>query len=119
MSLPGVNRKRKGTRVERELVKELEALGLDARRQYGSGAFGTRIGEARFQGDVAFHLNGEHLRVECKARANGGGFTQLERWKGGCDVLLLKRDRQEALVCLDLGLFLRLLDAANQEQADG
>lgn len=114
MALPGVNRKRKGTRVERELVKELEALGLNARRQYASGAFGTRIGEARFQGDVAFKLGDEWLKVECKARANGEGFTQLERWQAGCDVLLVKRDRQAPQVVITFDVFKRLLDLANR-----
>src|SRR5262249_22811993 len=29
--------------------------------------------------------------AECKARGNGGGFVQLERWLGEYDLLVLKR----------------------------
>jgi hypothetical protein len=40
------------------------------------------------------------LVAEVKARKNGSGFTQLEKWFGEYQVLFLRRDRADPLVVL-------------------
>ena len=40
------------------------------------------------------------LVAEVKARKNGSGFTQLEKWLSEYDVLFLRRDRADPLVLL-------------------
>jgi hypothetical protein len=42
------------------------------------------------------------LRIECKARADG--FRELYSWLRERDVLIVKADRQEPLVVLELAL---------------
>ena len=68
----GLKSKRKGNRIERELVQRHKAAGIDAERVPLSGAAGgTFTGDLRIQGD---------LKAEVKARAGGDGFKTLERW---------------------------------------
>ncbi len=49
------------------------------------------------------------LISEVKARANGEGFTTLERWLGENDVLFLVRDRAQPLVVLPWRSWRRVL----------
>ena len=58
-----------------------------------SGAVG-----GRFAGDIVLPLMGRDLCVEVKARADG--FHELYGWLDGRDVLIVKADREEALVVL-------------------
>mgnify|MGYP004405454027 FL=1 len=86
----------KGARRERELVNIFKDNNIHAERVPLSGAAG-----GRFSGDVDIYINGKSeqpLVAELKARANGSGFVQLERWLGENDLLVLWRDRQEPLV---------------------
>jgi hypothetical protein len=50
------------------------------------------------------------LVAECKARGNGGGFVQLERWLGEYDLLVLKRNYADPLVLLPWRMWARLLE---------
>jgi Holliday junction resolvase len=92
--------RRKGAVIEREIVNKHLELGIPALRVPLSGA-------ARgFKDDVRIEGIGT---AEVKARANGNGFAQLEKWLGECDALFLRRDRAEPLVLLPWSTYARLL----------
>jgi hypothetical protein len=93
--------KRKGVRVERELVHELHRLGLVCIRVPLSGAVG-----GVWSGDIHLELRGETFRIEVKARRE---FRTLHGWLAGADLLLLKADRQPPLAVLPLAVLARLL----------
>ena len=46
---------------------------------------------------------------EVKARKNGEGFAQLDKWKGSADLLILKKDFSNPMVYLDWDLFKEFL----------
>lgn len=91
--------RRKGDRTERELIALHRELGVHAERYPLSGA-------SRFRGsghDVDIYAHGREaapLIAECKARKDGAGFAQLERWLGEYDALFLRRNNTEPLVVL-------------------
>ena len=85
----------KGNRLERVLVRLLQAHGFNAARVPLSGTAG-----GRFSGDLAVPLLGRDLCVEVKARADG--FRELYSWLTERDVLIVKADRQEPLGVLRL-----------------
>jgi hypothetical protein len=87
----------KGNRLERVLVRLLQAHGFNAARVPLSGTAG-----GRFSGDLAVPLLGRDLCVEVKARADG--FRELYSWLTERDVPIVKADRQEPLVVLPLPL---------------
>jgi hypothetical protein len=95
--------KRKGTRVENEIVKLFQAEGFNARRQPLSGAIQA------FPHDVQVSDLFEGTNIEVKARKNGEGFAQLDKWKGSADLLVLKRDFSSPMVYLDWDLFKEFL----------
>ena len=103
----GRSPKRKGTRVERELVNELVALGLPCFRVPLSGAAG-----GQWSGDIHVPLLGRVLRAEVKSR--GDGFKQLYAWLAGFDLLIVKADRRDPLVVLPLALVVELMLAAER-----
>ena len=95
MTMSGARHRRKGDRLERELVARHKALGIHAERYPLSGA-------SRFRGsghDVDVYLFGRDaapIVVEVKARKSGGGFVQLEKWLANmtrcfCGVIVLTR----------------------------
>lgn len=93
--------KAKGTRLEVEVVKTIEAHGLKVRRQPGSGIY------ADFPHDVELVIHGKRYIVECKARKNG--FATLDRWRGAADLLVVKADREPPMVYLPLRLFSEII----------
>lgn len=92
-------RRRKGIRIEAEIVARHKALGVHAERYPLSGA-------SRFRGsghDVDIYLFGRDaapLVCEVKARKYGAGFAQLESWLGEYACLFLRRNNADPLVCL-------------------
>jgi hypothetical protein len=103
----GRSPKRKGTRVERELVNEVVALGLPCFRVPLSGAAG-----GQWCGDIHVPLLGRTRRVEVKAR--GDGFRQLYAWLARSDLLIVKADRRDPLAVLPLTLVVELMLAAER-----
>jgi Holliday junction resolvase len=101
----GRSAKRKGTRVEQGLVRQLIELGLVCSRVPLSGAAG-----GNFSGDIHLELRGRVHKVEVKARRE---FRTLHNWlaRGGANLLLLKADRQGPLVVLPLSFFAELVNA--------
>lgn len=97
----GKMQRRKGGRVEREIVAALKAAGVPAERVPLSGGAG-----GSFTGDVVV---AGRWRAEVKSRKNGAGFKVLEDWLGSNDMLLLKRNRAEPLVVLPWSLATALL----------
>ena len=95
--------KRKGTRVENEIVKLFQAEGFNARRQPLSGAIQD------FPHDVQISDLFDGTNIEVKARKNGEGFAQLDKWKGSADLLILKKDFSNPMVYLDWNLFKEFL----------
>lgn len=88
----------KGSRLERAIVNDLRAAGLDARRVPLSGSM------RGFKGDVQIHLAGRTLTLEAKSRASG--FSFIYKAIENADLLAVKVDHAEPL------LIMRLKDAA-------
>ena len=103
--MSGRRSREKGARTERSIVNALKASGIGAVRVPLSGAAG-----GRFAGDIVLPLMDRDLCVEVKARADG--FRKLYCWLDGRDVLVLKADRQEALIVVRLSLAAEISKAA-------
>ena len=109
MSNPGGARhRRKGNKIERELVARHKELGIHCERYPLSGA-------SRFRGsghDLDLYPFGREeapIVAESKARKNGAGFTQLETWLGTYDVLFLRRNNADPMVVLPWRVWAALL----------
>lgn len=89
--------KRKGDNFEREVKEFHRQLGVPCERTYLASQAGRND-----PGDLKI---GEQIRGECKARKSGSGFAVLERWMGDNDILFLRRDRKEMLVCMNADLY--------------
>jgi hypothetical protein len=106
--MSGARHRRKGDRVERELVHQHTDIGIEAERYPLSGA-------SRFRGSghdldiYAFGPDEAPLVAEVKARKDGSGFATLERWLGDYDVLFLRRDHAEPLAVLPWRAWARLV----------
>ena len=106
--MSGARHRRKGDRCERELVERHKTLGVHAERYPLSGA-------SRFRGSghdldiYAFGREEAPLVAESKARKNGGGFVQLEKWLGEFDLLFLRRDHSDPMIVLPWRVWARLI----------
>ena len=98
----GRSPKRKGVRVERELVQQLLELGLTCARVPLSGAIG-----GAWSRDIELELLSRICKAEVKARRQ---FNTLHEWISGAD--LLTADRQPPRVVLPVPLFAELACAA-------
>lgn len=103
--MSGKRHRKKGDRVERELVRLHEEHDIQAERVPLSGAAG-----GSFAGDLI--IAGKY-RAEVKARKSGGGFAMIERWLGGHNLLFLRRDRRSPLVVMDFDMYTKLMCAAS------
>ncbi|RIH85386.1 hypothetical protein Mterra_01712 [Calidithermus terrae] len=98
--------KRKGNRVERLVLEQLRAAGLEARRVPLSGSVPD------YPGDLEATLPGlGRVLIEVKGRKD---FKTLESWLEGRDVLILKPDRKPPLVVVELGRLLEALHRAGE-----
>jgi Holliday junction resolvase len=97
--MSGARHRRKGDRIEREIVEAHRAVGVHAERYPLAGA-------NRFRGsghDIDLYIFGKDEApavAECKARKSGGCFVQLEKWLGEYDALFLRRNHADAFVLL-------------------
>jgi hypothetical protein len=104
----GRSSRRKGDRIERELVERLLALGIKAERYPLSGA--TRFHGSGHDVDVyAFGENEAPLIAEVKGRKSGAGFATLEKWLGEYDLLILKRNNADPMIVLPWRTWAKLL----------
>jgi Holliday junction resolvase len=97
--MSGARHRRKGDRLERELVELHHALGVHAERYPLSGASHFR-GRGHDVDVYAFGREEAALVAEVKARKSGGGFIQLERWLGAFDLLALRRNRADPIIVM-------------------
>ena len=106
--MSGARHRRKGDRIERELVQRHRAIGIHAERYPLSGA-------SRFRGQghdidiYACGLGEAPLVAEVKARRGGSGFVTLEKWLGAYDALFLRKNNSDPLVLLPWRVWARLL----------
>jgi len=101
MVIKHASAKSKGTRLERLVKDDLEAIGIKARRQPGSGIYSD------FPHDNAFEVRGKEYLVECKARKDG--HRTLDRWIGKADFLVIRADRKEPHVYMTWKMFKELI----------
>src|SRR5262249_1452635 len=107
--MSGARHRRVGNACEREVVDRHHDLGIKAERYPLSGS-------SRFRGsghDVdiyAFGTDEAPLVAEVKKRKGGAGFTQLERWLGDYDLLVLRRNHADPMVVLPWRVWARLLE---------
>ena len=87
--MSGLRSRRKGARVELAIAKLIGARKI-SRAYQAAHDLELLLGDDRM------------LRIECKARADG--FRELYSWLRERDVLIVKADRQEPLVVLELAL---------------
>jgi hypothetical protein len=98
--------KRKGSRVEREVLALLKEAGLEARKVPLSGS------APGYPGDLEVELPGlGKVVVEVKARKR----LALEAWLEGRGLLVLKPDRRPPLAVLPLEALLRLAQTGKGE----
>ena len=104
----GTKHRRKGDRIEREIVALHKDLGIAAERYPLSGS-------SRFRGsghDVDIYIFGKNevpIVTEVKGRKNGAGFTTLEKWLGEYDALFLRRNNADPFVCIPWPTWVRIL----------
>ena len=105
----GIRHRRKGDRIEREIVDRHRALGIHAERYPLSGA-------SRFRGsghDLDLYLFGRDevpAVAEVKIRKSGAGFATLEKWLAEYDALFLRRNNADPLVLLPWRIWVRILE---------
>jgi hypothetical protein len=107
--MSGARHRRRGSVIEREVVRETSALGVHAERYPLSRA-------SRFRGsghDIDIYVFGADeapLVAEVKPRRFGAGFAMVERWLGAYDILFLRRNHADPLLLLPRRLWARLLE---------
>ena len=104
--------KRKGTRIENEIVDRHVAAGLKARRIVGSGMFAPSFGKEL--ADDLRVLN-EELHAEVKARKNGEGFKTLENWIPDGGIVFLRRNHAKPLVAMEWDTYVKLAKSVQPE----
>jgi hypothetical protein len=111
--MSGQGHRRKGDRIEREIVARHNAIGVHAERYPLSGA-------SRFRGsghDVDIYLFGADqapIKAEVKGRKNGAGFVTLENWIGNYDALFLRKDCAEPIVVVPWRVWAQLVERVRQ-----
>lgn len=98
--MPGRSAKRKGGRVEREIVKMHEHIGIQAKRVPLSGA------AEGFPGDVLIG-RGNYLRAEVKSRKNPP--KTMLRWLAKNDLLFIKPDREPPVVVMTWDMYMQFV----------
>jgi Holliday junction resolvase len=109
----GAMQRRKGARVELELVHLHRKLGIGAEKVPLSGA--THYQGSGHDIDVmAFGANAAPLCCEVKARKSGAGFATLEKWLADNDALFLKRNNADPIVVVPFRIWALLLDRCSK-----
>jgi hypothetical protein len=111
--MSGAKHRQKGDRAEREIVERHVTLGIHCERYPLSGA--SRFRDSGH--DVDVYVLGRYTTPmvgEVKARKNGSGFTQLEKWLGTYDLLFLRRNHADPLVLLPWSTWAALLESVRR-----
>jgi hypothetical protein len=107
--MSGARHRRKGDRIEREIVHRHIEIGIHAERYPLSGA-------SRFRGqghDIDIYCYGKDqapLVAEVKGRKDGAGFVTLDKWLGEYDALILRKNNADPLVLLPWRVWAQLLE---------
>lgn len=110
--MSGAKHRRKGDRIEREIVDRHKAMSVHAERYPLSGA--SRFRGSGHDTDIyAFGRDQAPLVAEVKGRKSGSGFTLLENWLGEYDLLFLRRDHADPLVVVPWRVWEMLLKETN------
>ena len=94
----GSKSRRKGARIELEVLHQLQDAGLAAEKL--SYAW-------KETHDLCVSVGDRHLAGEVKARANG--FKTIYKWLERIDILFLRADRSETLAVLPLETLIELI----------
>lgn len=94
----GIKSRRKGARIELEVLHQLQDAGLVAEKL--SYAW-------RKTHDLRLSMLGRDCKLEIKSRANG--FRQLYSWLEPVNLLIVRADRSEALAVLPLSTLIELI----------
>jgi Holliday junction resolvase len=111
--MTGHGHRRKGDRIEREIVDRHRELGVHAERYPLSGASHFRDSGH----DVDIYLFGKDqapIKVEVKGRKTGAGFVTLENWIGEYDALFLRKDRTDPMVLIPWRVWAQLVERVRQ-----
>jgi Holliday junction resolvase len=95
--------KQKGNTYETELVNQLKADGLEAKRAWGSN--GASIGETETT-DVVYYLNGQKYTAQAKRRAKIPEYLKPPQ---GVSTVMTRGDREDTLVILRYEDYIQLL----------
>ena len=101
--MSGAGHRRKGSRIEREVVALHNGRGIACKRVPLSGA------APGFKGDLTQIAH--KFTAEVKARKNGQGWATIESWLGTHDLLFLRQDRRNPIVVMPLDVYFSLLEA--------
>jgi len=114
--MSGARHRRKGDRIEREIVDRHKGLGVYAERYPLSGA--SQFGGSGHDIDVyLFGRDAAPVICEVKSRRSGAGFTTLESWLAECNALFLRRNNADPLVVLPWRMWSRILEPCGDEYA--
>lgn len=111
--MSGAKHRQKGNRAEREIVDLHKDINVHAERYPLSGS-------SRFRGsghDIDLYPFGREsapLVAEVKARKDGEGFIQLEKWLAEFDALFLRRNHSTPLVVLPWRVWAAMLSKVRQ-----
>jgi hypothetical protein len=108
-SQAGRRSRRKGVRVEQEIVNLHRQFGIKAERVPLSGGSAYQ-GKGHDIDIYGYGADANPLMAEVKARKNGSGFATLARWLADNDCLILRADNSEPLFVLPLRVWMQLLD---------
>lgn len=115
MKRNGAAPRKKGSRIESEIVARHRALGVHAEKYPQSGA--TRFRGSGHDVDVyAFGQDQAPLVAESKGRKKGNGFATIERWLNSYDLLFLRRNNADPLVVIPWHVYERLLVRQREKQ---
>jgi len=101
MAIKHASAKSKGARLEKLVAEDLKAIGIEAKRQPGSGVYRD------YPSDVTAQIQGKDYLFECKARREGPRV--LDRWLGENDFLVVRVDRGTPRVYMTWAMFKELV----------
>src|SRR6516164_4127078 len=111
--MSGARHRQKGDRAEREIVDLHKAIDVHGERYPLSGA--SRFRDSGHDVDVyALGKDAAPFVAEVKARKDGKGFAQLERWLAEFDLLFLRRNHADPMVVLPWRTWTTLLERVRQ-----
>lgn len=111
--MSGAKHRRKGDRVEREIVQLLIRSGIWAERYPLSGA--SHFRDSGHDIDVyVFGRDAVPHQYEVKSRKDGKGFALIDRWLEECHGLITKANNRDPIVHINIHTFIDYLLRASR-----